>query len=230
MDPETPNRKKTKKIRTLKIRGALIDGAPKDDDARFIWEKVMGYKQLLTGEWYEPKPLRLPHPDLVREFPYPQNCKACKSRFRSKKYYDAYCPSCTWIMEEQKRELERILDGFTHATADSGRLALEKVLDVLRCPTCEWEGNAGRYQPKSLESLRDCLNDWIESAHLHWMRHNFWNRFSTKAKSLKRADWEKHEKERAFFEMLAEYARKHPPIIEIECPEENSPSMIDDVC
>jgi hypothetical protein len=221
MNSQTPIRKKRKKIKTLKIRGTLVRGAPKDEDDRFLWENL-GYKQLPDGRWYNPLPVRGFSTEFIREYPHGHNCKACKTLFRSKKYHDGYCSSCRAIMERKTHELKKILDGIDGSTPELQATVLYRVLTALECPLCEWQSNEGRHRPESVILIREYLNDWVVASHLHWMKHIFWNRLPFKTKFVSKTAWEQHKAERELYESLAEHLRKNPPIIEV--PESEQPN------
>jgi hypothetical protein len=222
MRSQTPNRKKRKGIKTIKIRGVLVDGSPATDELRELWEHF-GYKQLPDGRWYEPKPLRLPDPEFVRRYPYHQTCKACRTPFRSKRYRDAFCPSCDSILKEKQTKIEADLRDLAKVSLASGETALKLVLEAIRCPLCDWDGNTGRYQPLDIPRILEYLPEWIVSSHTHWMKHIFWNRFPCKSKFVGKQAWARHSEELASSRLLDEYARRIPPIIEIDADERDCP-------
>jgi hypothetical protein len=193
----------------------LADGAPKDEDERFLW-KELGYEQLPDGRWYRPMPIRGLSPEIIRKQPHGHVCKACRDLFRSKKYHDGWCPSCRAITDRTQRGIEAIL-GARERASRPPEMALQDVLRALRCPMreCGWQGNEGRIQRAQYVSIRGYLRDWVVASHLHWMRHVFWNRFPFSSRFVSKDAWKQHKAERDLHESLAEHFRKHPPIIEI---------------
>ena len=187
-----------------------------------MWE-ALGYELLPTGDWYEPEEPRGPSLEFMRRYPHGHVCKACLDHFRSTEYHDAFCQSCRSIMELTRKEIEVVLD----AAGDDGKEAnwkvLWKVQEILECPRCSWHANERRTEPADVDLIRKYLEDWIVAAHLHWMRHNFWNRFSTKPKLISHEDWNKEVEMKKVFTDLNNYAKKNPNIIEITYSEAGIP-------
>ena len=180
-----------------------------------MWE-AMGYKQLPTGEWYEVEEEILgPSLEFMRRYPHGHVCKACRDHFRSTKYHDAFCQSCRSIMELTRKEIERVLDAAGDGSEETNWKVLWKVQEILECPRCSWHANQRRIEPADVELITKYLGDWIVAAHLHWMRHNFWNRFPTKPKCVSKEDWKEEVGTIKLFADLHSYAKKNPNIIEI---------------
>ena len=172
------------------IRGRLLAGAPRDQLERNMWE-AMGYRLLQTGDWYEPEAPVGPSADFVRRYPYGQVCKACRDHFRSTKYHDAFCQSCRSIMTETRKDIEIVLNTAGGGSEEANWKRLWKIQELLECPWCSWHANAGRNEPADVQLIKKYLDDWIVAAHLHWMRHNFANRFPTKPKFVSKREWNK---------------------------------------
>jgi hypothetical protein len=179
-----------------------------------MWE-ALGYQQLPTGDWYEPgKPLGSSW-EFMQAYPHGHVCKACRDHFRSAKYHDAFCQSCRSIMELDRKKIESILDTNSSNRPETERALLREIQINLECPRCGWQANEGRIEPAKVQQIRESLNDWIIAAHLHWMRHNFWNRFPTKSKFVSKKDWEKHSLYKKLSIALKNYEKQNPNIIEI---------------
>jgi hypothetical protein len=188
-----------------------------------MWD-VMGYKQLPTGEWYEAEEETLgPSLEFMHRYPHGHVCKACRDHFRSTKYHDAFCQSCRSIMELDKRRIESILNANSGARQEAERDTLSQIQIALECPRCGWQANEGRIQPANIHRIREYFQDWVVAAHLHWMRHNFWNRFPTKPKFVSAQDWKEEVKTKKLFANLKKYAKKNPNIIEITYSESGIP-------
>jgi hypothetical protein len=219
---QSPIRLKMKKLRQT-VRGRIVTGSPQGETERRVWEE-MGYKQLPTGEWYEADDQN-PGPSLefMRRYPHGHVCKACRDHFRRTKYHDAFCQSCRSIVELDRQKIESILG----ADSDGGQEVREdtfyQIQFALECPRCGWQANEGRIEPRDTQRIREYLGGWLEAAHIHWMRHNFWNRFSTRPKSISKEDWQEEMESKKLFTALMEYERKSPNIIEITYSETGIP-------
>lgn len=204
------------------FRGRMVAGSPQDEAERHMWE-AMGYEQLPTGDWYEPEEPLGPSLRFMSKYPYGQVCKACRDHFRSTKYHDAFCQSCRSIMELTRKEIELVLNAAGDCTEEANWEVLRKVQAILECPRCFWHANEGRTEPADIDLIRKYLDDWIVAAHLHWMRHNFWNRFPIKSKFVSKEDWKQQVETNNLFEDLNNYAKKNPNIIEITYSETGIP-------
>jgi hypothetical protein len=175
----------------------------------------MGYVQLPTGQWIWPDQRPGPSVEVIEKNPYGHVCRACRSRFRSKRYHDAFCGSCRSTMANTRRVIEAVLDASTNGAAEVQAAALRKVKAILECPWCFWQANEGRYEPKNFDLIREYLSDWIVASHCHWMHHNFWNRFPSKSKFVPKKDWEQHVTGLRLLRSLEEQFRKQPPVLEL---------------
>jgi hypothetical protein len=117
-----------------------VANSPRNETERHVFE-LMGYQQLPSGEWYLPDRRSLMSPELREKYPNTHFCRACGSRFGSKKYNDAFCGSCRNTMAGTQGQIEAILK----ANSDDIPVLLRKITEVLACPCCLWEGNAGRH-------------------------------------------------------------------------------------
>ena len=107
----------------------------------------------------------------------------------------------------------------TQRLADAVRLRRKRS----NSKACGWQANERRIEPAGIGRLREYLDEWIVAAHLHWMRHNFWNRFPTKSKFVSKKNWQEHVESRKLFENLSNYAKKNPNIIEVTYSEAGIP-------
>jgi len=221
LERQTPIRMKMKNLKRT-IRGRLLAGSPPNETDRDVWES-MGYEQLPTGDWYEPEEPLGPSLRFMRRYPHGHVCKACRDLFRSTRYHDAFCYSCRSIIELDRRKLESILDAHSSRTRGDSREALRQIQISLECPRCGWQANEGRIEPTNIQRIREYLEEWIVASHLHWMRHNFWNRFPTKPKFVPKEDWDEQVKMIKLFTDLSNYAKKNPNIIEITYSETGIP-------
>jgi hypothetical protein len=126
-------------------------------------------------------------------------------------------------MELTRKEIELVLDAADNGGEEENWKVLRKVQDLLECPRCFWHANEGRTEPADVDLIREYVGDWIIAAHLHWMRHNFWNRFSTKPRFVQAEDWDREVEMKRVFSDLNNYAKKNPNIIEITCSEAGIP-------
>jgi hypothetical protein len=211
-----------------RIRGRIVAGAPQNDMEQRVW-KSMGYEQLPTGEWYEVEEEILgPSLEFMSRYPDGHVCKACRDHFRSARYHDAYCQSCRSIMELERKKIDAILDANSSGSPEAPQEALRKIQTILECPRCSWQANEGRIEPANIQRIREYLDDWIVAAHLHWMRHNFWNRFPYKSKFVSKEfvskeAWGENIERNKFHEALDNYAKKNPNVIEITYSEAGVP-------
>jgi hypothetical protein len=132
---------------------------------------------------------------------------ACKDRFRSQKPRDPYCISCDNIIRDRLKKLEGILQAALKLSSDKQRRAWEEVEKELACSICGWQGNQNREEPGDFAGLLENLPPRTERAHLHFMRHIFWNRFpysrwftpqlsaAEKESCFGRPDWSKNSEE-----------------------------------
>ena len=197
-----------------KYRGWLVANSPQDELERHVYED-MGYVQLPTGQWIWPDQRPGPSVEVIEKNPYGHVCRACRSRFRSKRYHDAFCGSCRSTMANTRRVIEAVLDASTNGAAEVQAAALRKVKAILECPWCFWQANEGRHEPKNFDLIREYLSDWIVASHCHWMHHNFWNRFPSKSKFVPKKDWEQHVTGLRLLRSLEEQFRKQPPVLEL---------------
>jgi len=204
------------------IRGRLLAGAPEDGLERNMWESL-GYQLLPTGDWYEPEEPTGPSLAFMRRYPHGHVCKACLDHFRSTEYHDAFCQSCRSIMELTRKEIELVLDAAGNGSEEANWKVLRKVQAILECPRCFWNANEGRTEPADVDLIRKYVGDWIVAALLHWMRHNFWNRFSTKPRCVSTEDWNAEVETKKVFLDLHNYGKKNPNIIEITYSETGIP-------
>ena len=188
--------------------------SPQNEMERHVFEE-MGYEQLPTGRWYLPDRRPTPLPERVKKYPYTQFCRACRSRFGSKKYYDAFCGSCRNTMAGTQKQLEFILNA--HSNGGDVQDLLGKITGILGCPCCLWEGNEGRLQPMTIEGIREYLPGWIVAAHCHWMHHIFWNRFPRSLRFARKEHWDRQQESERAMQFVKEYVKKHPPVIEVVC-------------
>jgi hypothetical protein len=212
---------KTKQIKKV-VRGRLLERVPHGENEELLW-RVMGYDLLPTGDWYEPEGPIGPSLEFMKRYPHGHVCKACRTPFRSTRYHDAYCASCRGILELERKKLHDLISSFDEANHDSFQRCLRAVWDALQCPRCYWSGNAGRLEPKTFTTLKSVVEDWVEASHLHWMRHNFWNRFDTKPKFITAKDWAEKKAEDRLFDALQLYGKRNPNIIEITCSDMGIP-------
>jgi hypothetical protein len=75
------------------------------------------------------------------------------------------------------KKLEGILQAALKLSPHEQRRAWEEVEKELTCDICGWQGNHNREAPGDFAGLLENLPRWVERAHLHFMRHMFWNRF-----------------------------------------------------
>lgn len=132
-----------------------------------------------SGEWILPEPSFSPPLWVLRKTRSGHWCKACKSFFRSNKERDPYCGSCRSTMGAKRKQLELIIRSAFDAPEREQMQARQRVEEEVAChePSCGWQGNQGRDEPPDLGCLLDRLHAWVTAAHLHSMRHSFWNRF-----------------------------------------------------
>jgi hypothetical protein len=202
-----------KALRT-KYRGLLASNVPQNEMERHVFED-MGYEELPTGQWYRPD-RQLPRlPELVEKYPYIHNCRSCRRRFGSKKYHDAFCGSCRDTMAATQQQIESILNTSSDGTEEAQFALIGKITEILECPYCLWQGNEGRYQPKIIALIRECLPDWIAASHGHQMRHIYWNRFPRSLRFERTEHWDSQEKAERSMQFLKDYFKKNPPIFEI---------------
>ena len=187
-----------------------------------MWVAI-GYRLLPTGEWYEPEESIGPSSEFVRLYPYGHVCKACRDHFRSAMYHDAFCQSCRDIMELDRRKIESILNAVSDKKPETERQALREIQIALECPRCWWQANGGRVEPTDIKLIREFAKDWIVAAHVHWMRHNFANRFPTKPKCVSKKEWKENAEMNKLFAALDKYAKKNPNVIEIAFSEDGIP-------
>ena len=188
-----------------------------------MWE-AMGYKQLPTGEWYEVEEESLgPSLEFMHRYPHGHVCRACRDHFRSTKYHDAFCESCRSTMKKTREAIEKVLDAASKGNEKANADALRKVQGILECPRCHWNANQGRFEPVDVKLIREYLGSWIEAAHIHWMRHNFSNRFPYSSKFVSKERWKEHVEMSKLFEALDRYRRKNPNIIEITYSDDGIP-------
>ncbi len=187
-----------------------------------MWESL-GYQLLPTGDWYEPEEPTGPSLAFMRKYPHGHVCKACNDYFRSTEYHDAFCQSCRSIMELTRKKIELVLDAAGDSSEEANWKVLRKVQKILECPRCFWHANEGRTELPDVDLIRKYLGDWIVAAHLHWMRHNFCNRFSTKPRFVSTKDWKEEVEMKKVFSDLYNYGKKNPNIIEITYSETGTP-------
>jgi hypothetical protein len=148
---------------------------PQTDFERRIAENL-GFVQSPSGQWVRFEPDPRPSVEVIRKWPYPRRCRACRDQFRSRRRV-AYCGSCRRILDNALRRLESILCNALNKNEEQQREARAKIEEDLACPQCGWTENAGRVVPIDLELTLKYLRGWVERAHLHFFRHVFWNRF-----------------------------------------------------
>jgi hypothetical protein len=218
---QSPIRKKMKNLRR-QIRGRLLAGAPQNELERHMWE-ALGYQLLPTGDWCELEEPIGPSSGFIRRYPHGHVCKACLDHFRSTEYHDAFCQSCRSIMELTRKEIELVLDAAGDCSEEANWKVLRKVQKILECPRCFWHANEGRTELPDVDLIRKYLGDWIVAAHLHWMRHNFWNRSAIKPRNVSTEDWKAEVEQKQVFSELHDYGKKNPNIIEITYSETGVP-------
>ena len=118
-------------------------------------------------------------------------------------------------MAQTKKEIDLVLDAAGDGSEKENWKVLWKVQELLECPRCSWHANRGRMEPAKVDLIRQYLDDWIVAAHLHWMRHNFANRFPTKPNLVSNKEWNEQIEINKLFRDLNNYAKKNPSIIEI---------------
>ncbi len=148
---------------------------PQNDFERRVAE-ASGFVQLPSGQWVRPEPDPRAPVEVIRKWPYPRRCRACRDRFRSRRRV-AYCGSCRAILDNAFRKLESILREALNTTQENQREAWAKVEVELTCRQCGWTENAGRAVPTDLRLMSEYLPGWVERAHVHFFRHVYWNRF-----------------------------------------------------
>ena len=116
-----------------------------------------------------------------------------RDHFRSDRYHDAYCLSCRSIMELDGKKIDAIIDANSGSLEDP-RKVLRQIQIILECRRCLWQANQGRFEPIELHLIRQYVEEWIVASHLHWMRHNFWDRLPFKSKFATKAVWQEHSK------------------------------------
>ena len=191
-----------------------MDNQPKDEIERHVWED-MGYVQLPTGEWVWPDERPGPSVEVMEKYPHGHVCRACRWRFRSRQYHDAFCGSCRSIMASTRTKIEVVLNATANGTPEVQVEGLRKVQTILEYPWCFWQANAGRFEPESVQLIREYLSEWITAAHGHWMHHNFWNRFPNKSKFVRKEDWEQHVRTERLMRSLEDELERNPPVLEV---------------
>jgi hypothetical protein len=148
---------------------------PQTDFERRIAEEL-GFVQTASGQWVKLDPDSRASVEVIRKWPYPHRCRACRDPFRSRRRV-AYCGSCRSILENTLRGLESILRDALNMAEEKQQKAWAKIEKDLTCPQCGWIENAGRVVPADLHLTLEYLRGWVERAHIHFFRHVFWNRF-----------------------------------------------------
>jgi len=148
---------------------------PQTDYERRVAEEL-GFVQTASGQWVKFEPDPRASVEVIRKWPYPRRCRACRDQFRSRRRV-AYCGSCRSILDKALRQLESILREALNTAEKQQLRAWYRVERELACPQCGWTANAGRAVPTDLGLTIEYLPGWVERAHLHFFRHVFWNRF-----------------------------------------------------
>lgn len=159
-----------------KFDGWPLENPPQTEDERLI-ALEFGFVELAAGQWVRPPRDSRPPLEIIQKYPHGHTCRACKDHFRSRKPRDPYCISCDNIICDGLKKLGGILQAALKLSPDKQRRAWEEVEKELTCSICGWQGNQNREEPGDFAGLLENLPRWIERAHLHFMRHMFWNRF-----------------------------------------------------
>ncbi len=159
-----------------KFEGWRLQNPPQTDEERQIALEC-GFVELATNQWVRPPRDLRPPLKIIQKYPHGHTCHACKDSFRSQRPRDPYCVSCDNIVRDRLKKLEGILQAALKLSPDQQRRAWEEVENELTCPMCGWQGNQNREEPGDFAGLLENLPRRVERAHLHFMRHMFWNRF-----------------------------------------------------
>jgi hypothetical protein len=164
-----------RKLRS-KFEGWPLENPPQNEDQRLIALEC-GFVELATGQWVRPPQTLGPSLEFIRRYPHGHTCHACKDSFRSKQTRDPYCISCDNIIRDRLKKLAGILQAALKLSPDTQRSAWEEAEKELTCPVCSWQANQNREESEDFAGFLENLPRRVERAHLHFMRHMFWNRF-----------------------------------------------------
>ena len=111
-------------------------------------------------------------------------CRACKSYFQSERSRLRWCPFCSATITRETDRLTTLLESVQDSPPEMQKEAISEMWDALTCKDlirrgkeCGWRGNGQRYIPKDALRMKTCIEGWVITAHCHFMRHIFWNRF-----------------------------------------------------